>query len=102
MDKLQMAIDLTNGEATESVMMAKLAEAEYDIMHRLDPLGAVGLTTLPAQYDMLACKLAARRWYKMGAEGEISHGENGVNRGYYSADDEDLLRAVMPYAKVVK
>lgn len=101
MDKLQMAIDLTNGEATENVMMAKLAEAEYDIMHRLDPLGAANLTELPPKYDMLACKLAARRWFKMGAEGEISHGENGVNRIFYSADDEDLLRAVMPYAKVM-
>lgn len=102
MDKLSMAIDLTNGEATESVMMARLAEAEYDIMHRLDPLGAVGLTALPPQYDMLAVKLAVRRFYKMGAEGETAHNENGVNRAYYSADDEDLLRAVMPYAKVVK
>lgn len=101
MDKLQMAIDLTNGEATESVMMAKLAEAEYDILHRLDPLGAANLTELPSKYDMLACKLAARRWFKMGAEGEVSHGENGVNRSWYSADDEDLLRAVMPYAKVM-
>ena len=101
MDKLQMAIDLTNGEATESVMMAKLAEAEYDIMHRLDPLGVANLTELPAKYDMLACKLAVRRFYKMGAEGETAHNENGVNRAYYSADDEDLLRAVMPYAKVM-
>ena len=100
-DKLTMAIDLTNGEASEKVMLAKLAEAEYDIMHRLDPLGAVGLTTLPSQYDMLAVKLAVRRFYKMGAEGETAHNENGVNRTYGSADDEDLLRAVMPYAKVM-
>ena len=101
MDKLSMAIDLTNGEATENVMLAKLAEAEYDIMHRLDPLGAVGLTELPTKYDMLAVKLAVRRFYKMGAEGETAHNENGVNRTYGSADDEDLLRAVMPYAKVM-
>lgn len=101
MDKLSMAIDLTNGEATENVMMAKLAEAEYDIMHRLDPLGAANLTELPPKYDMLAVKLAVRRFYKMGAEGEITHNENGVNRTYGSADDEDLLRAVMPYAKVM-
>lgn len=101
MDKLRMAMDLTNNEANESVMLAKLAEAEYDILHRLDPLGVVGLTELPSKYDMLACKLAARRWYKMGAEGETAHNENGVNRTYGSADDEDLLRAVMPYARVM-
>lgn len=102
MDKLTMAMELGDSEnTTERKMLAYLEDAKATIIRRLDPLGAVGVTEVPDRYAMLQVKLAARYSYKSGGEGEISHGENGVNRSWGSVNDEDLLREIMPYAKVM-
>ena len=89
--------------ATDAVVSVYLSDAEMAILRRLYrvyadmPDGA----TIPAIYDFLSCKLAARYFLRRGGEGEISHNENGVNRTYGSVNDEDLLREVLPYAKVM-
>ena len=56
---------------------------------------------VPDRYETLMCRLAARYISRMGAEGEIGHNENGINRSYASPDDIDLLKYVIPLAKVV-
>lgn len=101
MDKLALAMELGDSHTTEAKMLAYLAKAERVIIRRLDPLGAVGVTAVPAQYDVLQCELAARYSFRAGGEGEVSHNENGVNRTYGSVNDEDLLREIMPYVKVM-
>ena len=102
MDKLTMAMELGDREnTTEGRMLAYLEDAKATIIRRLDPLGAVGVTEVPDRYAMLQVKLAARYSFRAGGEGELAHSENGVNRTYGSVNDEDLLREIMPYAKVV-
>lgn len=102
MDKLTMAMELGDREnTTEGRMLAYLEDAKATIIRRLDPLGAVGITEVPDRYAMLQVKLAARYSFRAGGEGELAHSENGVNRTYGSVNDEDLLREIMPYAKVV-
>ena len=102
MDKLTMAMELGDREnTTEGRMRAYLEDAKATIIRRLDPLGAVGITEVPDRYAMLQVKLAARYSFRAGGEGELAHSENGVNRTYGSVNDEDLLREIMPYAKVV-
>lgn len=101
MDKLTMAMSLGDPDITEQKMMAYLVKAESVILRRLDPLDAVGLTAVPDKYAMLQCELAARYSFRAGGEGEIAHSENGVNRTYESVNDEDLLREIMPYVKVM-
>lgn len=100
-DKLQMAMELGQPGTSEGKMLAYLAKAESVILRRLDPLGSVGATVVPDKYEMLQCELAARYSFRTGGEGELAHSENGVNRTYGSVNDEDLLREIMPYAKVV-
>jgi hypothetical protein len=102
MDKLSLAMEFGDKEnTTEAKMLAYLAKAENTIIRRLDPLGVVGITAVPEKYEVLQCELAGRYSFRAGGEGEISHAENGVTRNYGSVNDEDLLREIMPFAKVM-
>ena len=89
--------------ATDALVSVYLSDAEMAILRRLYRVYAdmPDGVTLPPIYDFLSCKLAARYFLRRGGEGEIAHNENGVNRTYGSVNDEDLLREVMTYAKVV-
>lgn len=99
--KLTMAMALVDENATEAKMTVFLEKAKQVILRRLDPLGVVNPADVPDIYSMLQCELAARYYYRQGGEGEMAHSENGVNRTYGSTNDEDLLREIMPYVKVV-
>lgn len=102
MDKLAMAMELGDSANTsETKMAAYLAKAGDVIIRRLDPLGVVGVSVVPARYEMLQVELAARYSYRAGGEGEVAHNEDGVNRSYGSVNDEDLLREIMPYVRVM-
>ena len=89
-------------EATNELVELYLSDAEAAILRRLYRVyGNVPDTAvMPSIYDALQCKLAMRYFMRRGGEGEISHAENGVSRIYGSANDEDLLIEVMPYARI--
>lgn len=55
---------------------------------------------VPSRYEGLWCELAARRFSRKGGLGETMHIENGIHRDWYSSDDSDLLRQIVPYAIV--
>ena len=85
--------------ATTELVTVYLNDAQSAILRRLYPFGIPqGVTAVPDIYSMLWCKLAARYFLRRGAEGEISHNENGTDRKYGSVNDEDLLSEVTPYA----
>ena len=87
--------------ATDAVVSVYLAKARAAILRRLYPWGQwTDDTAVPLKYEMLQCELASRYFLKRGSEGEYIHDENGVNRHYNSANDEDLLQEVVPYAFV--
>ena len=86
--------------ATDAVVTVYLGDAKAAIFRRLYPFGIPEGAEIPAIYEALQCKLAARYFLRIGAEGEITHNENGVNRTYGSVNDEDLLRDVIQVAKV--
>lgn len=54
------------------------------------------------QYATLQLEIAQFLYNKMGAEGEKSHNENGVNRTYENAHIPDsMLDTVVPLGRVV-
>lgn len=55
------------------------------------------------KYQNLIYKMALYAITKMGAEGELSHQENGIYRTYQSASDypQDLLNQIIPLARGV-
>ena len=85
--------------ATSDLISVYLSDAEAAILRRLYPFSNRSQNDgIPAKYEMLQCKLAARYFLRRGAEGESFHEENGVNRHYNSVNDEDLLMEVTPMA----
>lgn len=54
------------------------------------------------KYDAVHVEIAAYMINKRGAEGEVSHSENGVSRTYEDGDiPPSLLRAITPVAGVL-
>lgn len=54
-----------------------------------------------AKYEYLIIPMVIAAISKIGAEGQTSHSENGVTRGYGSAGDypNELLRQIVPLIK---
>lgn len=92
---------LRTGETDDAVLEDCLESAKAAIMARRYPYGEWP-DELEAQYLDLQFRCAMDLYNKIGAEGEIGHSENGVNRTYQSSwISEDLLKEVTPVAKVV-
>jgi len=88
-------------EATDTVVDVFLSVAKNTIISKLYPYGRADEDySVPSRYEFLQAKLASRYFLRRGAEGEISHNENGINRTYGSVDDADLLSEIVPYAAV--
>ena len=87
--------------ATDDVVAVYLNLACNAMLERLFPYDPnKGEGDLPVRYEMTQCELAARMWFRRGGQAEISHEENGINRTWASADDDDILKRLTPFAKV--
>lgn len=52
---------------------------------------------VPERYADIQLKIAAYLLNKRGAEGQLSHSENGIDRTYESADvPESMLKGIVP------
>lgn len=87
--------------ATDALVSVYLSSAEAAILRRLYPFGVPDGAEVPARYEFSQCELAARYFLRRGAQGETAHNENGINRTYGTVNDEDILREIMPFAKVM-
>lgn len=84
-------------EWTDDVLRIYLDIAGQKIINRAYPYDAT-VTEVPNRYGVLQCEIAAYLLNKRGAEGEITHSENGISRTYESADvPESLLGNVVPH-----
>ena len=101
-DKIVTIKELVDNDAkaTDALVSVYLSDAEAAVLRRLYPFGVPSGAEVPTMYEMTECKLAARYFLRRGAEGETVHNENGIHRHYQSVNDEDLLREIMPFAKV--
>lgn len=87
-------------EASASLISVYLEMAAQRMISRIYPFDpSKTVADLPSNYDMLQVELASRYYARAGAEGEIAHHENGINRTYKSVDDEDILARLTPYCK---
>lgn len=103
-EKIAMVKTLANDSGlTDELVTVYLTKAESAIRNRMYPFdlpidketGEPITFEVPAKYEVLQCELACEYILKRGAEGEISHNENGINRTYDSANSEKLLMEVM-------
>ena len=105
-EKLALCGEMVGQPATaegwsDDVLNAYLAIAGRKIINRAYPYDNT-VTEVPARYEYLQCEIAAYLLNKRGAEGEISHSENGINRTYENADVPDsMLREITPMCGVI-
>ena len=100
-EKLQLLKAMVGESDTEEVLLTYLKIAGQKIINRAYPYGTDD-PVVPTRYDFLQCEIAAYLLNKRGAEGQISHSENGISRNYESADvPESLLGAVTPMIGVI-
>ena len=86
--------------ATATELTSYLLIASNKILNRLYPYDDTK-TIIPAKYDYLQCEIAVYLWNKRGAEGQMSHNENGISRSYESASvPPSMLSDVVPHCGI--
>lgn len=100
LDKLKVLIGLS-GYDQDELLTALLSLGEQKILDRLYPFDDT-MTSLPSRYVSKQMEIAAWLYNKRGAEGQVAHSENGINRTYESADiPESLLAGITPKVGVL-
>lgn len=97
--KLQIGRDAEN--VSDEVIGSYLKSALTKVLQRLYPFD-IDADILPARYEPRVIEIAVYLFAKRGAEGQLSHSENGVNRTYASADiPDEMLNDIMPFVGVL-
>ena len=101
MDNLER-MKIRTKETDESILIDCLDSAKAAIQSRRYPYGDWP-EELEPQYVDLQYRCAVDIYNKAGAEGQLTHGENGISRSWESAwISEQLLQEVTPYLGVPK
>lgn len=100
--KIVLVRNMTD-EADTDIISAYLDLAGDAVYHAADPYKTMDKAAVLEEYGGVQAKAAAYYLNKRGAEGETSHGENGISRGYEAADLPDsLLKEITPIAGAAK
>ncbi len=83
--------------ASDELLVYLLEQSEGIILSRRYPFGAPEGATLSALHEQIQIRITVELFSKMGAEGQITHIENGVHRTWEAADvSPSLLRTIVP------
>ena len=89
------------GETDDGVLSTYLILAGNIVRQKAFPYGD-GTEEVPSKYQTIQVEIAAYLLNKRGAEGEISHNENGLTRTYENGDiPSTLLQRITPLAGVL-
>ncbi len=98
-EKLTM-LECMTGETDDDVLLTYLNLAKEIVVSKAYPFR--DKIEVPAKYDGVHVEIAAYMINKRGAEGEVSHSENGVSRTYEDGDiPPTLLRRIVPVVGVL-
>jgi len=86
-EELLASLKLELGEGDEDYLTLKLNRAISAVVKARRPYGCTDeqKTVILADYDSEILEIATYLYNRKGSEGEKSHNENGINRGYDSA-----------------
>ncbi len=99
-EKLRL-VKIMTGEKDDDVVSTYLAIAEHKVLERLYPFGGAS-SSVPTRYAHTQVEVACFLLNKRGAEGQVSHSENGIQRSYEDGDvPPSLLRGIVPCASVI-
>ena len=66
----------------DSELLILIEEAGELILNKMYPFGMPSGATVPSRYDNIQIQIALELFNRRGAEGEMSHSENGTVRSY--------------------
>jgi hypothetical protein len=90
---------LPDADPSEADLKALLTISKGAILNRRYPQGYPENTEVPSKYEYLQLQACVQLFNKQGAEGQSSHGENGITRVYEPGDiSYNLLKQVLPMA----
>lgn len=100
--RLQIRLGIDSNQETD-LLKELLDSAETAIMTRRFPFGYDDDAEFPDRYRDLQIRIAMDMYNRIGAEGQMSHSENGVQRTYESSwISESLLSEIVPIVGVAK
>lgn len=100
-EKLTALKAMVGGSDTDEVLSTYLTLAGSKIIAKAYPY-KTDVTEVPTQYEYLQLEIAAYMLNKRGAEGQVTHTENGVQRQYENADvPPSMLKAITPYCGAI-
>lgn len=101
-ERVKSYFDPNTEGLTDEVASVYLADAKDTVLITLYPFEGhyPEEAEVPARYEGLWCELAARMFSRRGGLGETQHIENGIHRNWDSSDDSDLLRKIVPFARL--
>ena len=98
--EMKTTLSALTGETDDVILLAFLHMAAQKVLAKCYPFGTEE-TTVPLRYQSVQLEIAMYLLNKRGAEGELSHNENGINRSYEAASVPDsMLKSVIPFASV--
>lgn len=87
-------------DSQDALLLTYLDIAAQKLLDRVYPYDEEKV--LPNRYNLKQIEIAQYLFNKRGADGQTSHGENGISRSYASADvPEDLLKGVVSMVGVL-
>ena len=100
-EMLRVIRAMSDSEDDDAVLFAYLDQAGAAILARRFPYDET-VTEVPARYEQRQIEIAIYLLNKRGAEGQVSHSENGVSRTYGSASiPEEMLEDIVPLVGVI-
>lgn len=99
-EKIAMLKQMTE-ETDDGILSTYMLLAKNVVLNKAFPFGKYP-NEFPERYQTIQIEIAAYMLNKRGAEGEITHSENGVSRSYEDGDiPSSLLRRIIPNAEVL-
>lgn len=93
----RLTVLISPDTASNELLLHLLEQSEGIILNRRYPFGAPEGVTLSPFQEQIQLRVAVELFSKMGAEGQMSHQENGVMRTWEDGDvSPSLLRQIIP------
>jgi len=99
-EEMMTKLKRLTGKTDENMLSDYLELAGTVVTRKAYPFNPE-ITEVPVIYQMFQLEIAAYLVNKIGAEGQLSHNENGISRTYEAASvPQSMLRHIIPLAKV--
>ena len=92
---IEMGKAIAPDTADTEILESEILAAEAMILNKMYPFGYSENTVVPERYERLQIKLAVELYSQRGAEGQVSHSENGTSRSWLEVSRN--LKLIMPH-----